>query len=170
MNYQANMANSRPETLAWHETLELHEIVMFQSNSLMQFKKAVRKVRDPELRTLYQSAIKGIESNVRELLPYYSYGPYPEAHWDTRDDESAFFSGSLLGFAKTSVKAYAIAITETATPSLHRTFNRQLQRAIDLHYNVFWYMYQRGYYPSYDLSQLRVNDVKMANKALQMPY
>jgi spore coat protein F len=170
MNYQANMANSHPESLAWHETLELHELVMFQSNSLMQFKKAIGKVMDQELQNLYKQAIKGIESNLQELLPYYSYGPYPEAPWDMRDDESAFFSGSLLGFAKTSVRSYAIAISETATPSLHRTFNRQLQRAIDLHYKVFWYMYQRGYYPSYDLSQLRANDVKTAQKALQMPY
>jgi spore coat protein F len=170
MNDQRNMSHDYPQTLAWHETLELHEIMAFQSNCLIQFKKAIRKITDPGLRTLYKQAIDGIEANLHELLPFYSYGPYPDERFDMRDEESAFFSGSLLGFSKTAVRSYAIAITETATPALHQTFNRQLQRAIELHYKVFLYMYQRGYYPSYDLTQLRKNDIKNARKAIQMPY
>jgi spore coat protein F len=168
MNYQP-VRNTHPQSLAWHETLELHEIVAFQSNGLMQLKKAIGKISDAELKSLYREAIKGIQSNLQELLPFYSYGPYPE-HQLMRDDEAAFYSGSLLGFSKTTVRSYAIAITETATPALHQTFARQLQKAIDLHYKVFLYMYQRSYYPSYDLSELRSNDVMMAKRALGMPY
>jgi spore coat protein F len=33
--------------LAWHETLELHELVAAQSNALMKLKKAYPKVKIP---------------------------------------------------------------------------------------------------------------------------
>lgn len=46
--------------------------------------------------------------------------PKPEGEGDDeeRNDNLPFYSGDLLGLAKTSVAHYAIAITETATPSL----------------------------------------------------
>jgi spore coat protein F len=170
MNYQPYGDGQNYQQLAWHETLELHELVAFQANSLIQFKKAIKKVQDGELKNLYLEAIEGIQGNLNELLSFYNYGPYPEDHYEMRREEAAFFSGSLLGFTKTSVRSYAIAITETATPALHETFNRHLQKAINLHYKVFTYMYRRGYYSSYDLTKLRMNDVKSAKKALNMPY
>lgn len=34
-------------TLAWHETLEMHELVAFQSNELIKLKKMIREVKDP---------------------------------------------------------------------------------------------------------------------------
>ena len=155
--------------LAWHETLELHELTAFQSNTLIQLKKTIGKIADPELKHLYHKAIKGIENNLRELLQFYSYEPYPvRAEWDSRDADSGFYAGSLLGFAKSAVKNYAAAITETVTPALRQTFVNHLLNAIDLHYKVFGYMYQHGYYPAYDLEQLRVADVKNAEKALSM--
>ncbi|OHY73435.1 spore coat protein [Priestia aryabhattai] len=171
MNYYSYSDGRNHQQLAWHETLELHELVAFQTNSLIQFKKVIRKVKDGELKNLYLEAVEGIQGNLNELLSFYEYGPYPtEEHYEMRNDESAFFSGSLLGFTKTSVRSYATAITETATPSLHEIFNRHLQKAINLHYKVFTYMYRRGYYPAYDLTKLRMNDVKNAKNALNMPY
>ncbi|MCM3774118.1 spore coat protein [Priestia aryabhattai] len=170
MNYYPYDDGRNHQQLAWHETLELHELAAFQTNSLIQFKKAVRKIQDRELKNLYLEAIEGIQGNLNELLSFYEYGPYPEEHHVVRNDESAFFSGSLLGFTKTSVRSYATAITETATPSLHEIFNHHLQKAINLHYKVFTYMYRKGYYLAYDLTNLRMNDVKNAKKALNMPY
>lgn len=170
MNYYPYENGRNHQQLAWHETLELHELAAFQTNSLIQFKKAVRKIQDRELKNLYLEAIEGIQGNLTELLSFYEYGPYPEEQHDVRNDESAFFSGSLLGFTKTSVRSYATAITETATLSLHEIFNRHLQKAINLHYKVFTYMYRKGYYPAYDLTTLRINDAKNAKKALDMPY
>lgn len=32
-------------TLAWHETLEMHELVAFQSNGLIKLKKMIREVK-----------------------------------------------------------------------------------------------------------------------------
>jgi len=170
MNYYPYDNERSHQQLAWHETLELHELAAFQTNGLIQFKKTVRKIQDRELKSLYLEAIEGIQGNLTELLSFYEYGPYPEGQHEVRNDESAFFSGSLLGFTKTSVRSYATAITETATPSLHEIFNRHLQKAINLHYKVFTYMYRKGYYPAYDLTTLRMNDVKNAKKALNMPY
>lgn len=152
--------------LAWHETLEMHELVAFQANSLMDFKMQFAKVQDPALRGLYSEAIQGVEQNLRELLPFYPMAP--KAVRDMNPDITAFYSGHLLIFAKTSVRNYAIAITETATPALRETFQRHLLRAIQLHAKVFYYMLERSYYPAYNLEQLLANDVKMAQKALSM--
>lgn len=33
--------------LAWHETLELHELVAAQSNTLIKLKKPIRQYRTP---------------------------------------------------------------------------------------------------------------------------
>ncbi|MEK4115416.1 spore coat protein [Paenibacillus sp. FSL W8-0919] len=126
-----------PKHLAWHETLEMHELTAFQAN------------------------------NLKELLHY-----FPEAPVGTRKlseaDLTAYYAGHLLGFAKTSVRNYAIAITETATPSLRETLQKQLNKAIELHGKVYYFMYERGLYPSYNLKQLLSNDVKNANKAISL--
>lgn len=88
----------------------------------------------------------------------------------TRDDASAVAAGELLGFAKSSIKNYAGAITETATPSLRKVFKKHLYGAIDTHAKIFHYLYERNLYPAYDLNQLLQNDVDDANKALSQPF
>ncbi|MCB6946171.1 spore coat protein, partial [[Eubacterium] rectale] len=45
---------------------------------------------------------------------------------------------------------------------------RHLNSAIDWHARVFNYMHEHGMYPAYNLSQLLNNDVRNANRALQM--
>ncbi|RPK03663.1 hypothetical protein EH11_00063 [Bacillus subtilis] len=154
-------------TLAWHETLEMHELVAFQSNGLIKLKKMIREVKDPQLRQLYTVSIQGVEQNLRELLPFFPQAPHREDEEEERAD-NPFYSGDLLGFAKTSVRSYAIAITETATPQLRNVLVKQLNAAIQLHAQVYRYMYQHGYYPSYNLSELLKNDVRNANKAISM--
>ncbi|PLR93783.1 spore coat protein [Bacillus sp. T33-2] len=154
---------AKQNRLAWHETLELHELVAFQSVLLWKFKKNVRKVTEPELRALYAFSINALENNLRELLRFYPMAPgFPEA----ARAEIGFFAGDLLGSAKTAVRYYAIAVTETATPALREVLTRQLNTAIDWHGRVFYYMYERGLYPSYDLQKLLMNDVNLASKAL----
>ncbi|WP_148449152.1 spore coat protein, partial [Paenibacillus ihuae] len=76
--------------------------------------------------------------------------------------------GLLLGFAKTAVRSYAIGITETATPKLRETLQKQLNAAIMLHGKIYYFMLERGLYPSYDLPKLLSNDVTTANKALSL--
>ncbi|MCT8136613.1 spore coat protein [Anaerobacillus sp. CMMVII] len=154
-----------PKHLAWHETLEIHELVAFQAIGLMKLKKAFPEVTCPTLKKLYTEAITGISTNIRELLRFYDLAPRPERS-EYRDDELPFYAGDLLALFKTSVRNYSIAITETATPELRKVLKQQLNRAIDTHGKVFAYMHERSYYPAYNLNQLLQNDVNLANKAL----
>lgn len=151
--------------LAWHETLELHELTAYQANHLMAFRMHIVDVKDAQLNALYAEAIRSLEQNLNELLKYYPMAPIASRKSD-EEDMTAFYAGHLLGFAKTSVRNYAIAITETATPQLRETFQKQLNNAIVLHGKVFAFMYERGLYPSYQLEQLLATDVKNASKAL----
>ncbi|WP_425490373.1 spore coat protein [Heyndrickxia vini] len=155
--------------LAWHETLELHELMALQANCLMHLKKSVKKVTDPELNDLYVSSIRSIEKNLKELVPFVKRAPSPRMDL-MRQDETGFFAGNLLGAAKTSVKSYAAAITETATPELKAIFTKHLNNSIKWHTRVFEYMHRKGLYPAYDLHKLLENDTNNVQKALSMKY
>ncbi len=114
--------------LAWHETLELHELVAFQSIGLMKLKEMRPQITNRELRSLYGEAIHSVEINVRELLAFFPEAPREDGKEDERDPMTAFYAGNLLGFAKTSVRNYAIAITETATPELRKCTKKTIKQ------------------------------------------
>ncbi|WP_067727483.1 spore coat protein [Oceanobacillus damuensis] len=164
-----NSDERQPNHLAWHETLEVHELVAFQSIGLMKLKMFIGEVKDAELRKIYEHTIKGLENNLEELLRFYSLAPRSEEEAE-RDMDTGFFAGDLLAFAKTAVRNYAIAITETATPALRETLNKQLQAAIRTHEMIFNYMYRKSLYPSYDLEKLLQNDIRLASKAIKLRY
>ncbi|MDM5292832.1 spore coat protein [Peribacillus simplex] len=150
--------------LAWHETLELHELVAAQSNTLIKLKKAYPTIQDPILKTIYRQTIM-------ELLQFYPLTPKTDLDGDVlRDEASAATAGELLGLAKTSIKNYVGAISETATPSLRKVFIKHLNGAIDIHFKIFNYLYERNLYPAYNLNQLLQNDVDVANNALSQPF
>lgn len=161
-------SRAKQQHLAWHETLELHELAGYQSNALTGMKLNLPNIQDPALKGLYGEAIQGTEQNLRELLPYYASAPRVGMRKETGPDLTAYYAGHLLGFAKTSVRNYAIAITETATPALRDTFQRHLLSAIQLHAKTFAFMYERGLYPAYQLDLLLANDQKMAQNALSL--
>lgn len=162
--------NNYPDHLAWHETLEIHELVAFQSLGLMKLKKTVSEVKDTKLQSLYVTTIKNLEKNIRELLKFYTLAPNPDMGDDFRNLGTGFYAGDLLVLSKTAVKTYAAAITETATPVLRDTLTKHLEKAIQLHSDVFAYMFEHGLYPAYNLEMLLKNDVKNATKALEMTY
>lgn len=165
------MDHEERRMLAWHETLELHEIVAFQSLGLMKLKMSIKKVTEPELKELYKKGIHDLESNVRELLKFYpnAQGYQAREEDDVRED-TGFFSADLLGLSKTLVRNLSGAITETATPALRKVFTNQLIGAIQVHERVFNYMHKHGYYPAYELSHLLGHDIQNAQKALNMGY
>ncbi|OCA91723.1 spore coat protein [Pseudobacillus wudalianchiensis] len=154
--------------LAWHETMELHELTAFQSIGLMKLKKAFPRITEPELRAIYQQNINSLTGNLRELLQFYRMTPHVGREEEMREDETPFYAGDLLVFLKTAVRNLAIAITETATPALRDVLVKQLNSAIQAHTTIFNYMYKKGYYPAYDLNRLLQNDVALANKAISM--
>ena len=69
-----------PNHLAWHETLDLHELVAFQANGLIKLKKSVRNISDQTLQSLYIKAINAIQNNLKELVQFYSYAPEVQSH------------------------------------------------------------------------------------------
>ncbi|GGA32316.1 spore coat protein [Paenibacillus physcomitrellae] len=162
------MYRSNPQHLAWHETLELHELTAFQSNQLILFKMHLNDITDPELKALYVETIKSIESNLKELLKFYPKAPQGTRGESKGMDMTGFYAALLLGFAKTAIRSYAIAITETSTPALRETLHKQLDNAIKLHAKIFHFMQERGLYAAYDLHKLLENDVNQANKAISL--
>ncbi|WP_099157433.1 spore coat protein [Virgibacillus ndiopensis] len=165
-----SFSRNNPDHLAWHETMEIHELVALQSIALMKLKSSVDKIQDGMLRALYLQTIKDLEMNITELIQFYSLAPRNDDEYDRRELGTGFYAGDLLGFAKTAVRTYAAAITETATPALRETLNKHLQKTIQTHGKVFNYMYGKGMYPAYNLEKLLQNDLQNAHKALEMNY
>lgn len=154
--------------LAWHETLELHELVAMETNHLITLKKSVKKVSDPALKNLYMMAIGCCQQHLQQLLRFYPHAAMALGVGKHEHAGTGYYAGSLLGMSKTAVRTYAAAITETATPLLRHVLCQQLYNNIQLHAHTFNYMHQRGYYPAYDLNKLLNHDVHNAQKALAM--
>jgi spore coat protein F len=154
--------------LAWHESLELHELVAFKSIGLMRMKKTLPELSDSALKGIYERGIKENTEDLQELMGFYQIVPKAD---DVREDIrqlSLLFEGELLAFTKAGVRNYAVAITETATPKLKEVLTKQMLKCIELHDLIYRYMYSKGHYPSYDLNKLFENDLKLANQAISM--
>ncbi|WP_213653128.1 spore coat protein [Paenibacillus sp. J23TS9] len=157
--------------LAWHETMELHELTASTANNLIALKMHLHEVTDPKLHALYEDTIKALESNLKELLHFYSMAPTENRNNKSKgehEDMTGFYAGHLLGMLKCCIKNYATAITETATPQLRDTFVKQLNGAIKIHAKVFNFMMERGLYHAYDLHKMLENDKMTAKKALEL--
>ena len=72
----------------------------------------------------------------------------------------------LLMAAKTGVRDYAMALTETATPAVRETLHRHLDDAIAAHEQIFQYMLDRQWYNAYDVSKQVQLDIQNAQTAL----
>ena len=157
--------------LAWHETMDLHELVALSWVGLIKLKKTYREVQDPELRHLYGFSIQSLEHHLLELTAFYPAAPRVSAETSMEPYGAfAFQAGDLLALAKTAVRSYAIAITETATPALRQVLLKQMVASVHWHEMVYNYMYSRGLYPSYNLNQLLEGDLRNVHQALSMPY
>jgi spore coat protein F len=156
-----------PKALAWHETLELHEIAAYNSIGLMKLKKGLKEVQDDQLMKIYKETIKELEVSLKELMQFYPFAPKPGHSSEYRAD-TGFLSGDLLAFTKSGVRNYAVAVTETASPQLRTVLTKQLNLMIKAHERIFLFMYKNGHYPSYDLKKLLEHDVTLAHKAISM--
>ena len=57
----------------------------------------------------------------------------------------------LLIAAKTGIKDYALAITETASPEVRTVLRRYLEEGIAFHEKLAGFMIQQGWYKAYDM-------------------
>ncbi|MCM3792752.1 spore coat protein [Priestia megaterium] len=82
-------------------------------------------------------------------------------------DDLAIATDLLLS-AKNSVRTYAVALTETATPEVRKVLKKQLDKAIELHEKIAQYMIDNEMYHAYDVEEQVNHDLKKADKALDL--
>ena len=75
----------------------------------------------------------------------------------------------FLMAAKTNVKNYALALTETATPEVRTILKTHLDDAITTHERITGYMMKKGWYHAYNVDEQIKLDLKNAEAALHLP-
>ncbi|WP_258012329.1 spore coat protein [Paenibacillus sp. F4] len=77
-------------------------------------------------------------------------------------------ASDLLISAKSGIKSYAIALTESTSSEVRNVLCDQLSKAVNLHEQIFNYMKNNGYYNAYDPEQQIQMDIQNADKALSL--
>jgi similar to spore coat protein len=72
----------------------------------------------------------------------------------------------LLNSAKTGVKNYATALTESTTEEIRKLLKEQLEVAIEAHENISKYLIEKSWYQPYDTMQQLQLDMDNAKAAL----
>lgn len=70
--------------------------------------------------------------------------------------------------AKTAVKNYAVALSESASPQVREALRRQLDVAIGTHERIANYMMAKGYYHAYNPQEQLQVDMKAADTVLNL--
>jgi similar to spore coat protein len=78
-------------------------------------------------------------------------------------------ASDLLISAKSGIKNYAFAITETATPEVREALLQQLNAAIDQHGKISDYMITNGYYHPHNVREQLTVDHQTSETALNIP-
>lgn len=72
----------------------------------------------------------------------------------------------LLSSAKSGVKAYAVALTETYSPAGRSVLRRQLNETLQFHDRIADYMVNRGYYHPYNIQEQIRTDMANAQRLI----
>lgn len=75
----------------------------------------------------------------------------------------------LLISAKSGVRNYAMAVTESGTPEVKEILTRHLEEAIDIHEQISAYLTEKGYYHAWNPNEQFNLDVQNINTALNLP-
>lgn len=75
-------------------------------------------------------------------------------------------ASDLLIGAKSAVRNYAMALTESVSPDVRGVLKKQLDTAITAHENISMYMINKGYYHAYNVNEQVQQDVAMANRTV----
>jgi similar to spore coat protein len=70
--------------------------------------------------------------------------------------------------AKTGIRNYSVAITETASPEIKAALRQQLGDAIATHETITNYMIKKGYYHPYDPQEQFTVDMQVTETALNL--
>lgn len=74
----------------------------------------------------------------------------------------------LLISAKSAVRNYSIALTETTSQEIRTVLRKQLGDAIVAYETISNYMMEKGYYNAYDLQEQYKIDMKTTETALNL--
>ena len=75
----------------------------------------------------------------------------------------------LLIAAKSGVRNYAMAVTESGTPEIKEMLTRHLTEALDMHEKISLYMEEKGWYHAWDTDEQINLDLNNINTALNLP-
>jgi len=75
----------------------------------------------------------------------------------------------LLISAKSGVRNYAMAVTESGTPEIKHTLTRHLEEALDMHEKISNYMVSKGWYHAYDTKEQIQLNLQNINTAMNLP-
>jgi similar to spore coat protein len=75
----------------------------------------------------------------------------------------------LLMGAKSAVRNYAYALTETASSEVKNVLKKHLNSAIEFHDGVANYMMNKGYYVPHDVNQQIQMDIQNAQAVIGSP-
>lgn len=78
-------------------------------------------------------------------------------------------AADFLLAAKTGIKTYSLALTETTTPEIETVLRKHLEEAIAAHEQITNYMVQRGYYHPYNVNEQIQLDINNIQTALNVP-
>lgn len=87
----------------------------------------------------------------------------------TGDMTEQVIASDLLIAAKSAIKNYALALTETVTPEVRTVLRNQLDTAITSHENILNYMMLKGYYHAYNPNEQLNIDLANAEKTIGLP-
>lgn len=85
-----------------------------------------------------------------------------------KDMTEQVIATDFLIAAKSTVRNYAIALSETRTPEVREVLRRQLDSAIDTHEKTLKFMMSKGYYHVNDPQEQFIVDMNTANTALKL--
>ncbi|WP_034756413.1 spore coat protein [Rossellomorea vietnamensis] len=71
--------------------------------------------------------------------------------------------------AKSGVRNYAMAITETGSPEIKEVLTKHLEEALDLHEQISNFMVERGWYHAIDTNEQLDLNLQNIDTALKLP-
>lgn len=164
---QQNMAAN----LGAHETMEIHEILVDAIDAINTFELYRPHVRDQRLRQILDTQVSHIAQDYNNLVnhlqrrgmsqavPYRTtasagnrikYGlknpapDYPVTNIDQLNDQDV--ASCILGLSKGSAVLATTAALECADPTLRNLVANCVQSKINMAYETFQYMNERGWY------------------------
>ncbi|MBN8252839.1 spore coat protein [Priestia flexa] len=71
--------------------------------------------------------------------------------------------------AKSGIRNYAFAVTESGTPEVKEILTHHLVEALDMHEQISSYMVEKGWYHAWDTNEQISLDFDNINTALNLP-